>query len=99
MIESMMPQPSAQFIDDVKIALEHLYDIAFLQKLDLAQWLNQAQLADSHRQSTQTLGHHLRRELIEAIEALSSPSRARYYQFYARHAPVPFAAAAVRRRV
>jgi hypothetical protein len=71
MIEPMTPQPSAQFIDDVKIALEHLYDFAFLQKLELAQRLNQAQLADSHKQSGQTLGHHLRRELIEAIEALS----------------------------
>lgn len=67
----MTPQPSAQFIDDVKIALEHLYDFAFLQKLELAQRLNQAQLADSHKQAGQTLGHHLRRELIEAIEALS----------------------------
>ncbi len=71
MIEPMTPQPSAQFIDDVKVALEHLYDFAFLQKLELAQRLNQAQLADSHKQSGQTLGHHLRRELIEAIEALS----------------------------
>jgi len=71
MIEPMTPQPSTQFIDDVKIALEHLYDFAFLQKLELAQRLNQAHLADSHKQSGQTLGHHLRRELIEAIEALS----------------------------
>ncbi|MBK8906269.1 MAG: response regulator [Anaerolineaceae bacterium] len=66
----MTPQPSPQFIDDVKVALEHLYDFAFLQKLDLAQRLDQAQLANN-RQSSQTLGHFLRRELIEAIEALS----------------------------
>ena len=62
----MTPQPSDQFIDDVKVALEHLYDFAFLQKLTLAQ-----QLADSNKRPSQTLGHHLRRELIEAIEALS----------------------------
>lgn len=62
----MTLQPSAQFIDDVKIALEHLYDFAFLQKLALAQLL-----VDSNQRPSQTLGHHLRRELIEAIEALS----------------------------
>ncbi|MBK7894824.1 MAG: response regulator [Anaerolineaceae bacterium] len=66
MIELMIPQPSAQFIDDVKVALEHLYDFAFLQKLDLA-----LQLAESNKRPSQTVGHHLRRELIEAIEALS----------------------------
>lgn len=66
MIEPMTQQPSPQFIDDVKVALEHLYDFAFLQKLALAQ-----QLADSKKRPSQTLGHHLRRELIEAIEALS----------------------------
>jgi CheY-like chemotaxis protein len=66
MIESMTQQPSPQFIDDVKVALEHLYDFAFLQKLELAQ-----QLADSKKRPSQTFGHHLRRELIEAIEALS----------------------------
>ncbi|MEZ4592077.1 MAG: response regulator [Chloroflexota bacterium] len=66
MIEPMTPQPSAQFIDDVKIALEHLYDFAFLQKLALAQLL-----LDSNKRPSQTVGHHLRRELIEAIEALS----------------------------
>ena len=71
MIEAMIPQPSSEFIDDVKVALEHLYDFAFLQKLPLAQLLSQSQLGDSHKRPGQTLGHHLRRELIEAIEALS----------------------------
>ncbi|MCA9955846.1 MAG: response regulator [Ardenticatenaceae bacterium] len=71
MIELMMPQPSAEFIDDVKVALEHLYDFAFLQKLELAQLLSQAQHADGSKRPSQTLGHLLRRELIEAIEALS----------------------------
>lgn len=66
MIGSMTPQPSDQFIDDVKVALEHLYDFAFLQKLALAQLL-----LDSHKRTGQTVGHHLRRELIEAVEALS----------------------------
>ena len=66
MIEPMTPQPPQQFIDDVKVALEHLYDFAFLQNLSLAQ-----RLAVSNRRPSQTLGHHLRRELIEAIEALS----------------------------
>ena len=66
MIEPMMPQPTDPFIEDVKVALEHLYDFAFLQHLQLAQ-----QLASSKKRPSQTLGHHLRRELIEAIEALS----------------------------
>ena len=66
MSESSTPQPTQDFIDAVKQALEHLYDFTFLQKLSLAQ-----QLADSNKQSGQTLGHHLRRRLIEAIEALS----------------------------
>lgn len=66
MIEPMTPQPAQSFIDDVKVALEHLYDFAFLQKLPLAQ-----RLPDGKNRASQTLGHHLRRELIEAIEALS----------------------------
>lgn len=71
MIEPMMPQPSAEFTDDVKVALEHLYDFAFLQKLELARQLSQAQPDEPSKRPSQTLGHLLRRELIEAIEALS----------------------------
>ncbi|WP_420642407.1 response regulator [Candidatus Leptofilum sp.] len=76
MIETMTPQPPDQFVEDVKVALEHLYDFAFLQNLALAQ-----QLASSKKRPSQTLGHHLRRELIEAIEALSPEPGA------AAHAP------------
>ncbi len=66
MSDGIIPEPAADFVDGVKLALEHLYDFAFLQRLPLAQ-----QLADSKKRPRQTLGHHLRRELIEAIEALS----------------------------
>lgn len=66
MSEMHTPQPSQEFVEGVKQALEHLYDFAFLQKLTLAQ-----QLANSKKRASQTLGHSLRRELIEAIEALS----------------------------
>ncbi len=66
MSEAAMSQPPQDFVDGVKLALEHLYDFAFLQRLPLAQ-----QLANSTTQTGQTLGHHLRRELIKAVEALS----------------------------
>ncbi len=66
MSDTVIPEPASEFVDNVKLALEHLYDFAYLQKLPLAQ-----QLADNNKRPSQTLGHHLRRELIEAIEALS----------------------------
>ena len=58
--------PPEDFVDQVKQALEHLYDFTFLQRLPLA-----AAFAPARPQANQTLGHHLRRELITAIEAIS----------------------------
>ncbi len=71
MSEPYSNQPSQEFLDAVKLALEHLYDFAFLQKLALAQQLPLAQQVADSKKASQTLGHLLRRELIEAIEALS----------------------------
>lgn len=58
--------PPDEFIEQVKQALEHLYDFAYLQRLPLAQ-----QMAVSQQNQDQMLGHHLRRELITAVETLS----------------------------
>ncbi|MBK8984968.1 MAG: response regulator [Chloroflexi bacterium] len=58
--------PPEDFVDQVKQALEHLYDFTFLQRLPLA-----AAFAPARPQANQTLGHHLRRELITAIETIS----------------------------
>lgn len=62
--------PSKEFVDQVKQALEHLYDFSFLQRLPLA-----AAFAPARMQTNQTLGHHLRREVITAIEAISPGPR------------------------
>lgn len=58
--------PSPEFIEQVKQALEHLYDFSTLQRLPLAQ-----NLAPAKSRSNETPGHHLRRELITAIESIS----------------------------
>lgn len=63
-------QPPTEFVEQVKQALEHLYDFAYLQRLPLAQ-----ALAPDKRQASQTLGHHLRRELLTAVEAISPDPR------------------------
>lgn len=55
-----------EFVEQVKQALEHLYDFAYLQQLPLAK-----QLASIRRRPSESPGHHLRRELITAIEAIS----------------------------
>lgn len=68
-----LPDPSIppkEFVEQVKQALEHLYDFTFLQRLPLA-----AAYAPARPQANQTLGHHLRRELITAIEAISPGPR------------------------
>lgn len=62
--------PPQEFVEQVKQALEHLYDFTFLQRLPLA-----AAFAPARPQANQTLGHHLRRELITAIEAISPGPR------------------------
>ncbi|MCB8985430.1 MAG: response regulator [Ardenticatenaceae bacterium] len=62
--------PPEEFVEQVKQALEHLYDFTFLQRLPLAE-----ALAPARPQANQTLGHHLRRELITAIEAVSPGPR------------------------
>lgn len=54
---------SEEFIEQIKQALEHLYDFPFLQRHPLA---------DIHgHQTNEPSGHHLRRELIQAIETLN----------------------------
>ena len=65
-----MTMPSTEFTEQVKQALEHLYDFATLQKLPLAQ-----DLAPAQSRANETLGHHLRRELITAIESISPDVR------------------------
>jgi CheY-like chemotaxis protein len=62
--------PPIEFTEQVKQALEHLYDFSALQKLPLAQ-----QLAPVKSRANETLGHHLRRELITAIESISPDAR------------------------
>ncbi|KAA3658268.1 MAG: response regulator [Chloroflexi bacterium] len=59
-------QPPKEFVEQVKQALERLYDFGFLQTHPLAQ-----PLAASKRRPSETEGHHLRRELMTAIEALN----------------------------
>lgn len=63
--------PPDDFIEQVKLALDHLYDFAFLQRSPLAQqpW------AGGQPTSSQSLSHHLRRELITAVETLSPDAR------------------------
>jgi CheY-like chemotaxis protein len=68
------PTPPREFVEQVKVALEHLYDFSALQRHPLAQSLGQqpkGQLASG----SQTPGHQLRRELITAIEAISPDRR------------------------
>jgi len=62
--------PTTEFTEQVKHALEHLYDFATLQKLPLAQ-----ELAPVKSRANETLGHHLRRELLTAIESISPGGR------------------------
>lgn len=52
-----------EFIDQIKQALEHLYDFPFLQRHPLAN-------IHGH-QTDEPSAHHLRRELIQAIETLN----------------------------
>jgi CheY-like chemotaxis protein len=52
-----------EFIEQIKQALEHLYDFPFLQRHPLAEI--HGHLTD------EPSGHHLRRELIQAIETLN----------------------------
>lgn len=61
-----MNTPPPEFISEVKQLLEHLYDFSYLQAHPLAQ-----QLANPLKRPSETHGHHLRRELVKAIEALS----------------------------
>ena len=58
--------PAKEFIEQVKQALEHLYDFTYLQQLAIAQ-----QMEVTRKRSSETAGHHLRRELISAVEAIT----------------------------
>ncbi|HRQ39536.1 MAG TPA: response regulator [Chloroflexota bacterium] len=60
--------PPDEFIEQVKLALDHLYDFAYLQRLPLAQQM-------ARPQTNQPLSHQLRRELITAVETLSPDVR------------------------
>lgn len=62
--------PPDDFIEQVKLALDHLYDFAYLQRLPLAQ-----QIAAARPKSSQPASHQLRRELITAVETLSPDTR------------------------
>jgi len=62
--------PPTEFTEQVKQALEHLYDFSTLQKLPLAQ-----KLAPVKSRANETLGHRLRRELLTAIESISPGGR------------------------
>lgn len=68
MYESPPTTPPDDFIEQVKQALDHLYDFAYLQRLPLAQQV-------ARPQSNQPLSHQLRRELITAVETLSPDAR------------------------
>lgn len=66
MSDALTPSvPPESFVEQVKLALEHLYDFAYLQRSPLAQ-----QLADG-QPSQQMSSHQLRRELITAVEMLA----------------------------
>ncbi len=57
--------PPQAFVEQVKQALEHLYDFTYLQQLPIAQ-----EMEVTRKRSNETAGHHLRRELIAAVEAI-----------------------------
>ncbi len=64
-----------EFIEQVKSALEHLYDFAYLQQLPLARQLEALPTQGSRPSaSTPSSGHQLRRALITAIEAIDPGS-------------------------
>jgi CheY-like chemotaxis protein len=63
-------EPFKEFTEQVKQALEHLYDFSTLQRLPLAQ-----ELAPLKSRANETTAHHLRRELITAIEQISPDAR------------------------
>ena len=68
--QTFMTTPPTEFTEQVKQALEHLYDFPTLQRLPLAQ-----ELAPIKSRANETHGHHLRRELITAIESISPDAR------------------------
>jgi CheY-like chemotaxis protein len=79
--------PPASFIEQVKHALEHLYDFPYLQRLPLAQ-----AGASSAEHAGHTPGQRLQHDLIAAIEALNPgrdvpfrSSRARHYNLLLLH--------------
>lgn len=56
--------PPESFVQDIREALEHLYDFPFLQTHPLTN-----KLGEFNRRPNETGGQHLRRLMIEAIEA------------------------------
>lgn len=64
--EAKPEAPTEEFVEQVKQALEHLYDLRFLERHPLA-----SAAASTVNDTAETPGQRLRRDLIAAIEALS----------------------------
>jgi CheY-like chemotaxis protein len=73
--------PPESFVEQVKLALEHLYDFPYLQRHPLAQ-----AISEKAEKPGEAAGQRLRRELIAAIETLnpgpSVPFRAPHARLY-----------------
>ena len=87
-ITELGEEPPGPFVDQVKHALEHLYDFASLQHHPL---LHQLEI-DVSTQSPRIIAQDLRRELINAIDILNpganivfSDPRARLYNLLLLH--------------
>ncbi len=72
------PLPES-FVEQVKLALEHLYDFPYLQRHPLAQSVHSGQ-----EKPGEMAGHRLRRELMAAIETLNPGSEAQFRSPQAR---------------
>ena len=80
MTQTTNETPPEIWIDQVKDALEHLYDLAHLQHHPLLQEIS------AGRTSTNTIAQRLRTRLVDAIEALNpgkdTPFRAPHARIY-----------------
>jgi CheY-like chemotaxis protein len=71
--------PSEPFVEQVKLALEHLYDFPYLQRHPLARSTRSGQ-----EKPGEMAGHCLRRELLAAMETLNPGSEAQFRSPQAR---------------
>jgi len=76
----MVNRPSEEFIDTVKEVLEHLYDVPFLQHHALAQRI----VDHNEKSSPEMAAQQLRKELIQAIQALSPGAEVSFRSPHAR---------------